>query len=783
MKLRELLCEAIGLGLFLLVACLGTVALQHPGSPLAAHLPSPLAGRIAMGAAMGLTAAALIYSPLGKRSGAHLNPSVSLSFFLLGRISARDAASYAAAQLVGGVAGVALALLLVGDRLAHPAVQFAATVPGPAGASVAFAAELAISFATMLTVLLVSSSRRPRLTGLCASALVMLFIVLEAPLSGMSMNPARSLASALFLGSAPALWIYFVAPPLGMACAAWLLRGRPGCAKLDHAPGVRCRFCEERAAERPGRRPRVVVLGGGFGGVFTARALERLRGDRDDFEIVLVAKDNYFVFQPMLPEVISGTIGLLDLVSPLRHLLPSSELHLREVEAVDLAGRTVATAPGFHPRQHLLPWDRLVLALGTVTDFRGLRGLPEHALPFKDLKDALRLRNHAIRAIEEAAIEKHDPQLRRQLLTFVVAGGGFSGVEVVAELNDFVREVARREPGIDPSELRVVLVHSQPRILPEVPERLGRFAERILRERGVELILNTRLAAATGTEAQLAGGTRIPTRTLVSTVPSSPHPLVERLELRREKGRIVVDRELRVEGHAGVWALGDCAQVPTALGTPAPPTAQHALRQAEVVAANVVASLRGGATRSFTFRGLGKMGSLGRRSAVADLFGLQLSGVLAWFLWRTIYLSKLPGWGRRAKVAAAWTFDLFLPPELVQLKLGDEQGILREHFEPGQEVFHQGDLGDRVYAITSGEAEVVVEQGGAEKVVARLGSGAVFGEMALLDDRPRSATIRSATPLDVWSLPKQEFQLLAEGMPELRQGLEKLRDQRRQRSV
>ncbi len=216
----------------------------------------------------------------------------------------------------------------------------------------------------------------------------------------------------------------------------------------------------------PKRRKRVVILGGGFAGVYTAQYLEKALGTRDDFEILLINRENYFVFQPMLPEVISGSIGITDTVSPIRRLLPRTNIHVRDVESIDLGKKTITTSPGFRPHAHVIAYDHLVLALGNVTDFRGLRGLPEHALPFKNLADALYLRNHLIRALEEAAIETEDPELRRQLLTFVVAGGGFSGVEVVAELNDFVRGVARNYLGIDPNEIRVVLVHSQDRILP-----------------------------------------------------------------------------------------------------------------------------------------------------------------------------------------------------------------------------------------------------------------------------------------------------------------------------
>jgi len=530
-----------------------------------------------------------------------------------------------------------------------------------------------------------------------------------------------------------------------------------------------------------GRRTRIVVLGGGFAGIYTAMELEKAMDGRDDFEVVLINKENYFVFQPMLPEVISGTIGMLDVVSPIRRLLPRTDLHVREVESVDLERKIVVCSPGFRAQPHVVPFDHLVLALGSVTDFRGMRGLPEHAFPFKNLGDALNLRNHVIRAMDEASIERHDERLRKQLLTFVVAGGGFSGVEVAAELNDFVRAVARNYPALDQREIRIVLLHAQDRILPEVEESLGLFAQKILVKRGVEIRFHTLLEAASGEEAILKGGERIPTKTLVSTVPSSPHPLLQALDLPKAgNGKLLSTRNGNVEGQTSVWALGDCAILPMVNGQPSPPTAQHAIRQGAVVAHNIVATLRGQPLRTFDFLGLGKMGSLGRHCAVAELpGGIRISGFMAWFFWRSVYLMKLPGWGRKVRVASSWALDLLLAPELVQLKLGGSGGVTQEHFEPGQEVFRQGDLGDRVYVVLSGAAEVWQKADGRMRALGRLGPGDWFGEMALLNQTTRGATVRCVEAMDALSLPKRDFTVLAANLPELRESFERVMAARR----
>jgi NADH dehydrogenase len=535
-------------------------------------------------------------------------------------------------------------------------------------------------------------------------------------------------------------------------------------------------------AVRPadGRSPRrLLILGGGFGGAYTAMYLERRLRARlrspGDIEIALVSQENYLVFQPLIPEVVSASIGILDTIAPLRRLCPHTRLYTRSVQSIDLEARRVTLEPGFSPRPLVLEYEHLIVALGNVTGLAGLPGGQQHVLPFKSLGDALHLRNHIIHVLEEAAIESN-AELRRELTTFVVAGGGFSGVEIAAEVNDFIQEVVPDYQGINPNELRVFLLHSRDRILPELNPRLGAFAERVLRRRGVDVRLNTRLAGATGTAAILNSGERVPTRTIVSTVPAAPHPLVAGLPLPRNKDRLVVDETLAVPAMPGVWAVGDCAAVKDPrTGELVPTTAQHAIREAACVADNIAASLEGRPLRRFAFSALGQLASLGRRTAVAQIFGVKLSGIVAWFLWRTVYLMKLPGLDRKIRVATDWTLDLILRQDIVQLKTDRTQAIGYEHFAAGEYVVRQGDFGDKLYIVKAGEVEVLKSRDGApDERVATLKAGDYFGEMALLSGAPRTATVRSLTPLDVMVVGREDFLALIGSFPELRSVFQEL---------
>ena len=541
-------------------------------------------------------------------------------------------------------------------------------------------------------------------------------------------------------------------------------------------------------------RKRILILGGGFAGVYTAMYLDKLLRSEPHVEIALVSRENYFVFQPMLAEVISGNISLLDTVSPLHRLVPRCRLYIREIESIDLLNRRVTLSPGFWPQRYVVDFDHLVLALGTVTDFRGMTGLHQHALPFKNLADAVRLRNHLIHVLNEAEIEAN-PQRRQQLLTFVVAGGGFSGVEVAAELNDFVRHMAKRCRSFSAADIRVVLVHSGKQILErEVGPRLSAYAQKILQRRGVELCLENRLQTATPDAAILGSGVRIPTKTLVSTVPSFPNPLIDTLDVRKEGGRIVVDGHLEVMGAENIWALGDTARVPNAADNDyCPPTAQHAIRQAKTLAHNIAARIHGREPKVFRFPGLGKMGSLGHHSAVAELFNrIRISGFPAWVLWRTVYWWKLPGFDRKLKVGFSWLLDLLIPPETVQLRIESGSALAQLHFEPGEIVFSKGDLGDSLYIILRGEAEVILESDSAEhspsagesfERLATLGAGEYFGEMALLRQKTRSATVRCTKALDLLALSQGQFQALTTNLPDFKSSFELVMELRMKREA
>lgn len=418
---------------------------------------------------------------------------------------------------------------------------------------------------------------------------------------------------------------------------------------------------------KPEARTRIVILGGGFGGLYAALHFEKTIAADPAVEVTIVSRENFVLFTPMLHEVAAGDMELSDIVSPLRKMLRHVRFVQADVDAVDPHARRVTLAYGIRGEHRVLAYDHLIVALGSEPNFFNLPGVGERALTMKSLGDAFVLRNHVLAMLELASLTD-DTAARRALLTFVVAGGGFAGVETVGALNDFIREAIGYYPELATAEPRVILVHPKEIILPELNASLGRYAQAKLATRRVEIIAATRVVAFSHRGVELSGGKTLATETLVWTAGVRPSWVLQALPVKKEQGRIVVDEKLEVPGWPGIWAIGDCAWIPDTKnsGKPHPPTAQHALREAVCCAKNVVAAIRGAEGKPFRFTTLGQLATIGHHAGVAEIFGLRISGFVAWWLWRTIYLLKLPTFEKKVRVALRWTLDFAFPTDLTQ---------------------------------------------------------------------------------------------------------------------
>src|SRR5213592_4617423 len=416
---------------------------------------------------------------------------------------------------------------------------------------------------------------------------------------------------------------------------------------------------------RKPQKNRIVILGGGFGGVYAAIHLEKLMARERTAEICLVSRDNFLLFTTMLHEIAASDLEITNIVNPLRKLLHKVEVLVGAIDEIDLPNKRVMVSRGYRNDSQQVHYDHLVIALGSITNFYDLRGFSELALTMKSLPDAIRLRAQIIRHLEEANSECNSTD-RQSLLTFVVAGGGFAGVETVAALNDYVRQALPFYPNLCEDMLRVMLVHSGPVILPELGQALGRYAQKVLARRGVEIRFNTRVKSMTEGNVSLVDGLSIPTRNLVCTAGAVPSPLIFSLPCPKKQGRLLVNQFLQVPDWPNVWAVGDCAFVPDIRnpGKSHPRTAQHAIREGNIVAQNIAAVLLRRPLKSFSFKTIGLFASIGRRIGLARIFGFNFSGFFAWWMWRTVYLSKLPGLDKKVRVAFDWTLDLLFPKDV-----------------------------------------------------------------------------------------------------------------------
>ena len=412
---------------------------------------------------------------------------------------------------------------------------------------------------------------------------------------------------------------------------------------------------------------RIVIAGGGFAGLYAAMHFEKRLARRADAEVTLISRENFILFTPMLHEVASGDLYPGDIVNPLRRILRHVKVVEADVQAIDLNLRRVHCVGGVADHELEFEFDHLLLTLGSETNFFNMDGVRDWSVTMKSLSDAALLRNRMVALLEEASLQS-DEAARRQLLTFVTAGGGFSGTETTGAVNDFVRETVRYYPQLSEDLIRVVVVHPGNFILPELGEELGRYAERKLRERKVEVIKGARVANYDGVVVTLSDGTSIPAATLIWTAGVKPSPVIAQLPCEKERGRLLVSEYLAVTGVPGLWAAGDCAAVPI-LNTENfhPPTAQHGLREGVTVAKNIEASILDRSLKPFRFKMLGQLASIGHHTGVAMMFGIKFSGFIAWWFWRSVYLMKLPRLAKKLRVMASWTLDLFFGQEIEQM--------------------------------------------------------------------------------------------------------------------
>lgn len=443
----------------------------------------------------------------------------------------------------------------------------------------------------------------------------------------------------------------------------------------------------------PPDRTGIIIVGGGFGAMNAAMALDRQfeRGLRA--EVTLISRNNFFLFTPLLAEVAASVVEPRHAVNPIRRMLSRVRFIEGTVQGLDPVGRTVRFVDE-NGRSRLLSYEHCVLALGGVTEFFGIQGLAENALTLKTLGDAVRIRNRIINLLERA--ELLPKQERRPLLTFVVVGGGLNGIEVGGELHDFILKALADYPSINAGEIRMVLIEMLDRLAQELPPELGIYAQRNLESRGIEIWLPARVTAYESHCLRVHDGRQLEAETVIWTAGVRPSPLIRTLEVQRPQGgdhRLPVNEYLQVRGYETLWAVGDCALVPEPGGGYQPPTAQHAVRQGRHVARNLVASLAGQNLRPLDYRGMGMLATLGRHRGVGQVMGVRLTGFPAWFAWRTYYLFALPGWERRFRVAFDWFLDLLFPPDIVELKVEpflDRPGSVQRGSEVGAKVRSRG---------------------------------------------------------------------------------------------
>lgn len=516
--------------------------------------------------------------------------------------------------------------------------------------------------------------------------------------------------------------------------------------------------------------PHIVCLGGGYVAIYLTRAL-RSAVRRGQVRLTVIDRENFQCFHGLIPEMLTGKIQPTDVLSPARKLFAGATFINAESESVDVAGGKVTVSRLLDGRRQTLDYDHLVIAVGTLDNVGRFPGLAEHAFRLKAYSGCLAVRNHLINMLELANAET-DPEERQRLLTFVVVGGNFAGVEVTGELRDFLPELAGKKfPNIRHDELRIVLVVPGTHVLPELHSRMPKLVEYATNELAEDPILDIRyhslLTAATQDEAVLNDSERIPSRTIISCVGMAVNPLLESIDLpKNESGRLRCDRFAHVEGHERIWSGGDCGAVPLSTGGTAPALAIWAMTVGTLIGKNILRGERGLPPKPYRFTGLGDACVIGRRKAVAHLKGVPLYGVFAWCVWRIFMIIYLPTIEKRVRTVANWILGAIFGRDLINMRIHQPLDLAPLLFEPGQDIVIEGDVGKSLYVIQEGEVEVYKGSHADGKLIATLGVGQHFGEVAVFQRCERTASVRAKTRVRVLQVRREAALVLSESLPE-----------------
>jgi NADH dehydrogenase len=515
------------------------------------------------------------------------------------------------------------------------------------------------------------------------------------------------------------------------------------------------------------KKTKVIIIGGGFGGAFAAKELDKLGGK--ECEIELISDRNYFVFQPLLPEVAAGTINAQDAVTPLRLLLPHIKIRLADVKTINHFNKTVTILQGRKRILQELNYDHLIIASGQITDLSLFPGFSQHSLTMKDLADAYKLRNHIIQCMELADVTRFD-DIKRMALTFVVAGGGFSGVETLGEVLEMVHRVRKYYPNINKEDIKAIIIQRGDNLLQEMPEKLGRYATEQLKKRGATIMLNTGIQSASATTVCTDKGEVINTMTIVTTIGNGPSDFIKALPFTLHRGKILTDAFLQVKGQDRIWSLGDTAAIPLP-ETPnessrfAPPTAQFAVQEAKLLARNLLAATRGKTMTPFNFKPRGMMASLGAYTGVVQMGKLRLTGLLAWILWRGVYIGMLPHISTRLRVALNWLFDYFMPRTIVQMAHAETSALKQVRYREGEVVYQRGELIPGFFIVMSGVFRLSLKNKDGNRVEKLLHKGDHGGDQVIQASRLTQGKLEAVEQGELLFISRNDFVRLREAIP------------------